>query len=268
MALAEMMAMPSLAAAQLTSVSPVCSSGNTVATMGYTDCRGAFSGNDKNQQAGVLTQLASFGGTWTLLGASDDANNGPFMANAPVITKTLTFDARRTGPSALIIKASNSFSIYYFANTGAGVTSVIYTTAGTAVNQNGKAQGLYHATLYAGTGAGGSLNVLPEPSAYLLIATGMIGLVVVAPAVAPEPGDLSYGRRRPAPGYVGGPSLQSVPCSLECHYQHRREHALERRAAGSLEHIDGSAPQSESRTDALLRPWISSHHDTALDAET
>ena len=63
MALAAMMAMPSLAAAQLTSVSPVCSSGNTVATMGYTDCRGAFSGNDKNQQAGVLTQLASFGGT-------------------------------------------------------------------------------------------------------------------------------------------------------------------------------------------------------------
>ena len=177
MALASMMAMPSLAGAQLTSVSPACAIGTTLATMGATSCRGAFAGNDKNQQAGVLTQLASFGGTWTLLGASDDAGNGPFTSNLSDSTGTLTFDARRTGPFALIIKASNSFSIYYFANAGAGVTSVNYTTAGTAVNQNGIAQGLSHASLYAG---GGSLNVVPEPSTYLLMATGMAALVFVA----------------------------------------------------------------------------------------
>ena len=63
MTLASMMALPSLAAAQLTSVSPACAIGTTLATMGATDCRGAFSGNDKNEQAGVLAQLESFGGT-------------------------------------------------------------------------------------------------------------------------------------------------------------------------------------------------------------
>ena len=56
-----------------------------------------------------------------------------------------------------------------------------YTTAGTAVKENRIAQGLSHATLYAVAGIGGvSLNVVPEPSTYLLMATGMIGLVVVA----------------------------------------------------------------------------------------
>jgi hypothetical protein len=180
LALGSLMASPSLVTAQLTSTAPACASGNSLTTLGATSCRGAFAGNNKNQTAGVLTELASFGGTWSLLGSSDDANNGPFTSNPSGSTGTLTFDNLLTGPFALILKAADSFSIYYFANAGAGVSSVSYTTAGTAVNANGIAQGLSHATVYTQLGGGGQTNVVPEPSTYVLMASGLAGLVVLS----------------------------------------------------------------------------------------
>mgnify|MGYP000075100100 CR=1 FL=1 len=178
LALASMVALPSRAAAQLTRTTPACTDGNSVSTLGATSCKGAFAGNNKNQTAGVVAELASFGGPWSLLGSSDDAGTfGPFTSNPAGATGTLTFDNLLTGPFVLILKASNSFSMYYFANAGAGVTSVNYTTAGTAVNAQGIPQGLSHATLYVQTGG---FNVVPEPSTYALLASGMLGLGIVA----------------------------------------------------------------------------------------
>lgn len=180
-ALASLAASPSRATAQLTLTTPACTAGNSLTTLGATSCRGSFAGNDKNQQAGVLAELNSafFPGTETLLGSSDDAGFGPFTANPSGATGTLTFDALLTGPFVLILKASNNFSMYYFANAGPGVMSVNYTTAGTAVNAQGIAQGLSHATLYRSTG-GVALNVVPEPSTYALLASGMLGLAMFA----------------------------------------------------------------------------------------
>ncbi len=181
LALASVVAMPSRAAAQLTLTTPVCTAGNSLATLGATSCRGSFDGNNKNQDAGVLAELANaafFPGTETLLGSSDDAGFGPFTGNPSGATGTLTFDALLTGPFVLILKAANNFSIYYIPNAGPGVMSVNYTTAGTAVNAQGIPQGLSHATLYRSTGVG--LNVVPEPSTYALLASGMLGLAIFA----------------------------------------------------------------------------------------
>ena len=165
---------PARATAQLVATTPACTAGNALATFGATSCVGAFVGNNKNQQADVFAQLAAFGGTWTAVGSSDDASFGPFTGNPNGTSGTLTFDNLLTGPFVLAIKAGNAFSLYYFLNSGAGVSSVNFTTAGVAINANDIPNGLSHATLYS------RLNVVPEPSTYLLMATGLLGMAVVA----------------------------------------------------------------------------------------
>lgn len=166
---------PSRSSAQLVSTTPACTASGALATFGAQACSGAFVGNNKNQQADVLAQLAAFGGTWSLLGSSDDANFGPFTSNPGGTTGTLTFDNVITGPFALAIKAGNAFSLYYFLNGGAGVSSVNFTTAGVAVNAIDNPNGLSHATIYRG-----ALNVVPEPSTYALLATGLFALGITA----------------------------------------------------------------------------------------
>ena len=173
--LAVALAAPARSNAQLVSTTPACTASGALATFGATSCAGAFVGNNKNQQAGVLAQLAAFGGTWSVLGSSDDANNGPFTSNPSGTSGALTFDNLITGPFALAIKAGNAFSLYYFLNAGAGVTSVNFTTLGVAINSNEIPNGLSHATLYTGR-----VNVVPEPSTYVLLATGLAGLAVTA----------------------------------------------------------------------------------------
>jgi len=171
---------PQRASAQLILTSPAlaCSNGGALAAMGAQQCRGAFDGNDSNQQPGVLAQLATFApGTWTAIGKTDDANAGPFTLNAAGSpTGTLTFDVFLTGRFALALKGSNEFSLYYFENV-LGTSSVQFTMSGTALNKSEKVQDLSHATLYK---LSGNMNVVPEPSTYALLATGLLGLGAVA----------------------------------------------------------------------------------------
>ena len=164
---------PQSASAQLVPTGLSCTLASVA--MGASGCIGAYNGNDTGQQADILAKLAlDFGGSWTSLGKTDDANFGPFTSNPTNVNSgTLSFDMPRTGPFALLLKTSTEFSIYYFANAGT-VSSVNFNTVGTSQNNQGVGRDLSHARLYTGSG---SMNVVPEPSTYALMATGMIGLV-------------------------------------------------------------------------------------------
>ncbi|HYW50125.1 MAG TPA: PEP-CTERM sorting domain-containing protein [Gemmatimonadaceae bacterium] len=158
----------------LTRTQPICSAFASTATFNYTSCLGSYAGNDKNQD--LSAALASFGaGALTFRGASDEgASFGPFTSSPSTGTGTLTFDGTVTGPFALVLKAGDQFSIYYFAN-AAGTSSLQFSTIGTNLNNNGGANGLSHASLY-----GGNMNVVPEPATYALMATGLLGLGAIA----------------------------------------------------------------------------------------
>ena len=178
---------PQSVSAQLTLALPPlpCSLSNvsTIATMSVasvnaTACGGSFAGNNTGvSQPNVLLYIANQGwGTATVLGSSDNLPTfGPFTGN-PTTATTLTFDALLSGPFVIALKAGNNFSLYYFLNTpGSAISGVNFTTAGVSVNGNGQSSDLSHATLYSLNR--GSMNVVPEPSTYALMATGMIGLV-------------------------------------------------------------------------------------------
>jgi aspartyl-tRNA synthetase len=76
-----------------------------------------------------------------------------------------------SGPFAIALKAANAFSLYYYDSSVTNVASLIYSTAGTAVNNNGKLQNLSHATLY---------QPVPEPETYAMMLAGLAGLGFIA----------------------------------------------------------------------------------------
>jgi hypothetical protein len=168
------------ARANLTSTGLSCNNGNVMVTglvSGALACAGTFSGNDTPQQSDVLAQLAAdfgsilgAGAIFTVIGKSDDANGGPFVSNLEdSISGTLTFDTPQTGYFAITLKAANSFSTYLFDGGSTGLTSVQFSTMGTAINNNGKLQGLSHATLIDI----GTVTPVPEPETYALMLAGI-----------------------------------------------------------------------------------------------
>lgn len=160
----------SLSHAALTPVAPNCSA--TVTSPSWTDCAGAFSGNDKNQEADVLaTILAEFGLSGvSFQGASDDAGSGPFSANPGTNSGTLAFDAALDGPFVLSLKAGNAFSLFYFDGAGDPISSIDFTTLGVSTNGQGIGSGLSHASLYGGVPA------IPEPQTYALMLAGLAAM--------------------------------------------------------------------------------------------
>ena len=142
-------------------------------------CSGAWTGNDANQQADLLAQVATdfesvvgAGATYTWLGKSDDAGSGPFASNPTTTGGTLTFDTAQTGFFAVSLKAGNAFSVYLFDGGAAGLTSIDFTTLGVQVNGQGNAADLSHAALI-------SVTPVPEPTALALMLAGLGGIGAV-----------------------------------------------------------------------------------------
>lgn len=158
-------------AALVSAAPPTCA--NTDVSANSFACSGSWAGNDANQQTDVLAELNNLlADSWTFAGKTGDANNGPF-ANDPsgATTGTLSFDSPLNGNFAIALKAANSFSLYVWQG-ATNVSSIDFSTIGTAINGNGKAQDLSHATLYVG--------VVPEPESYALALAGLGVLVLVA----------------------------------------------------------------------------------------
>ncbi len=127
------------AQAALTPVAPACTASLTNPT--WADCAGAFSGNDKNQQADVLA-----------------------------------FDAALDRPFVRSLKAGDAFSLYYFDGDGAPISSIDFSTLGVSVNPNGAGNGLSHASIY-GTQP---LPAIPEPHTNLLMLAGLAAIGFMA----------------------------------------------------------------------------------------
>ena len=161
-------------AARATSAPTACSlSDFTVAAIA---CRGPFTGNI-NGSASEMTALHTyFGNLWTYEGKTDDAGNGPFTSKPLSPTGTLTFDSAVTGLFVIGLKASDTYSFYEFNGGTHGITSLQFSTRGTAQNSQGSAQDLSHAALYLDPPS----DVVPEPSTYMMMAAGLAGLGLAA----------------------------------------------------------------------------------------
>ncbi|MDT0582504.1 MULTISPECIES: hypothetical protein [Alteromonadaceae] len=125
----------------------------------YLGCTGAFSGNDSNLLSAVMGYLDDFStayslnGVWSHDGAnkSDGPGYGIFTSNPESVSGTLAFDAPVNGIFAVSLKASDSFSLFFFEANSSGVSSFDFTTDGAGVNNKGKAQDLSHASFFAFT---------------------------------------------------------------------------------------------------------------------
>lgn len=132
---------------------------------GFDDCSGAWSGNNANQEADVLSQIFS---DWGLtVGAPIDVTGGNTGSSG-----VLNF-ANMTGPFVLSLKAGDAFSLYLFDGGVSGISSINYDTLGVGFfsgpnNNLHVGQGLSHADIYA---------PVPEPETYamMLIGLGLIG---------------------------------------------------------------------------------------------
>ena len=153
--------------------SPLC----TVWAAAYTECPGSFSGNNTGAgngpnpgEARVLDFISSPGpdGAGWLTDAYAADGVGSFSGE--LTAGTLNFNDTYFD-FVLALKAANGFSLYYFETDG--VSSIDFSTIGTAQNGGGNAQALSHWNLYAS-----SVSV-PEPGMMLLLSTGFLGLAAI-----------------------------------------------------------------------------------------
>lgn len=145
-------------------------------------CVGATLGNTNGNSATLAAVIAQLESSFDLNGGSA-ALNGWAESGTPsfnATTGTLTFSQVISGRFAIALKQSNQYSLYLLQATGP-VNTINYTTAGV---QTGAVRGLSHANLYVVEGgpnatcigANGCATVVPEPSTYALMASGLLGI--------------------------------------------------------------------------------------------
>ena len=162
------------AQAQLTSVDPTC----TLSTFSITptDCLGAFSGNVDNQLTDVQNAITLEGWLTNIVnvGSSVDPNAGPFTVHPQTTDGVLNFDSAINGDFVLALKAGNSFSLFYFTGVS-NLTSLEFTTNGAGTNGD-VVNELSHAYLFTGDETTTTINTVPEPSTYALMASGLLAM--------------------------------------------------------------------------------------------
>lgn len=177
-ALAAAAMLPNVAQAQLVEGSPDCEA--TVTAPAFTACWGSFSGNNIGSptvETNVKNFLDGLGyGSFTEAGTTNAGEaSGPFEKyDIDLKTGTLFFDTPQSNPFVVALKGSNRFSFFYFAN-NLPISSFTFTMNGIDLNNQGRPNGLSHATLYTTPG-----TRVPEPATFGLVAAGMIGLAGVA----------------------------------------------------------------------------------------
>jgi PEP-CTERM motif len=165
---------------------PSCSAATVMTQFtGYQGCVGSTSWNQPGGQfLGYLNTTYPSGATWTWLNADKSDTQGTFGAfqgNPQAPTGQLVFDTPLNGWFAVQLKSSGGTSLYVYNWTGLSVSSLDFDLIGTSVNGNGQTQALSHAELYRGLpGRIPPFNVVPEPSTYLLMASGLAVFGIVA----------------------------------------------------------------------------------------
>ncbi|MCY6493031.1 hypothetical protein [Leptolyngbya sp. GGD] len=134
-----------------------CSAGSVTAfgLGASTSCIGSFTGNDaQGDGSGDLVDKLSTGvfngiTNWQFVGKSDAGAFNTTFDNSSGTSGNWSIAAGITGPFVLSLKASNSWSAYFFENLAAlEVFSGTWETQGVSTNRRGIAQALSHATIY------------------------------------------------------------------------------------------------------------------------
>ncbi|HLP90617.1 MAG TPA: PEP-CTERM sorting domain-containing protein [Nostocaceae cyanobacterium] len=146
------------------------------------DCFGA-SGNDTGADdpletwldGGLFSEYVGTGADWSLLGKSDSNSD---IIQAPDETSIGNWTLGQPLPSSTFVislKASDFYSAYLFQNVDFAQTGLtgLFNTIGVAVNKNGKAMDLSHASVFV-MDKPGSTNPTPVPEPTTLIGLGLV----------------------------------------------------------------------------------------------
>jgi hypothetical protein len=145
--------------------------------LGYVDCIGAFDQRPPVQNAGLVPYLDLYFpeyGSWEYWGSSERLRRTLFANDPWRPTGTLRFDEPLEGVWGVALKSGTGSSVYVY-DFGTPTAALPYSTAGTSLNRNDMPQGLSHANLFRPA----DMTVVPEPSTYALLATGLVAVVGV-----------------------------------------------------------------------------------------
>lgn len=181
-------------AAPLVPVSPNCNAAVALISPPFAQCYGAFSGNSNGPELDDVTDflngIAYGGNTFAWASGADVGESSGFLNLTGIgnnqTTGTINFNDPLGGTFVIALKASNQFSLYLF-DVLSPITSIQFSTLGTAVNNNGIPQGLSNVGIWTGTGGNDPFCIgqqcvvqVPEPASAVLLLGGLVGLVAVA----------------------------------------------------------------------------------------